>query len=151
MERRLTLLTVLLPLLAAPALADSEPVPLRVDVFVASSIAVTGIELLQAQLPDSRIDIQIIDRIEQTKSTLSQNLPANAKEAKRVVLERMHRLGKGDQDRLRQSAEALLLALQLGVERYPAVVFERQCVVYGVTDLLRAYTLFRERKVEGNC
>jgi integrating conjugative element protein (TIGR03757 family) len=149
-RRHPNIVRLLLPLLALPAAANTGPAPGHIDVFVTSTIEVIGVERLREQLPDIRVGIHSIDRIEQVKATLSRDLPGKAKMAKRLALERMKHLHRDDHDRLRQSAESLLLAHQLGVHRYPAIVFDRQYVVYGMIDLLRAYTLFRERKVEEN-
>ena len=39
---------------------------------------------------------------------------------------------------MQASATALAKAMQYGVDRYPAIVFDGQAVVYGVTDLKAA-------------
>ena len=145
--RHLQKLSLLMPLLAWPALTSAEPELVNIDVFVTSTIAVTRIEALRERLPDSNLGIHLIDGLEQAKAKLSENLPVQAEAAKRIALERMQHLNKDDHDRLRQSAASLLLAWQLGVERYPAVVFDRRWVVYGVTDLRSAYALFQQRNV----
>jgi integrating conjugative element protein (TIGR03757 family) len=144
------MLSLLMPLLVLPALTAAEPEPVSIDVFVTSTIAVIGIEPLRERLPDSNLGIHPIDGIEQVKALLSQNLPVQAEAARRIALERMQHLNKDEHNRLRQSAASLLLARQLGVERYPAVVFDRHWVVYGVTDLRSAYALFQQRNAREN-
>jgi len=141
---------VLLAIAADTAVqADTDSVA-RIDVFVPSTIEMSGTERLQHQGPDTAITIHIIDGIAQVKTALSQDLPTQAEAARRVALERMKHFGKAERDRLRHSAEALLQARNLGVRRYPAVVFDRQWVIYGVTDLMQAYSLFQQREVEEN-
>lgn len=129
------------------AQADTDSVA-RIDVFVPGTIEMSGTERLQHQVPDTAITIHIIDGIAQVKATLSRDLPTQAEAARRVALERMKHFGNAEHDRLRHSAEALLQAHQLGVRRYPAVVFDRQWVIYGVTDVVQAYALFRQREIE---
>jgi integrating conjugative element protein (TIGR03757 family) len=41
------------------------------------------------------------------------------------------------------AATALAKAMQVGVDRYPAVVFDGEAVVYGVTDLTFALEQYR--------
>ena len=148
--RHPNIVRLLLLLLALPAAANIRPAPGRIDVFVTTPIEVVGVERLRKQLPDVRITVYSIDGLEQVKATLSRDLPGKAETAKRLALARMKHLNKHDHDRLRQAGESLLLVWQLGVERYPAIVFDRQYVVYGMTDLPRAYALFQKRKVEEN-
>ena len=47
-----------------------------------------------------------------------------------------------------QAIKGLVQALQYGINRYPAIVFEGQAVVYGVTDIetgLRLYDHWMEQ------
>ena len=44
---------------------------------------------------------------------------------------------------LRHTAMGLSTAAQLGVERTPAIVFDKQAVLYGVTDLSEALNRYR--------
>jgi integrating conjugative element protein (TIGR03757 family) len=39
---------------------------------------------------------------------------------------------------MQRAAIGLTKALQYGIDRFPAMVFDGQCVVYGVTDLGQA-------------
>ena len=148
--RHPTSFRLILLLMALPAAAHIRPAPGRNDVFVTTPIEVVGVERLRKQLHDVRITVHRIDVLEQVKATLSRDLPVKAETAKRLALERMQHLNKDDHDRLRQAGESLLLVWQLGVQRYPAIVFDRLYVVYGMTDLPRAYAFFQKQKVEEN-
>jgi len=49
---------------------------------------------------------------------------------------------------MQRAAIGLTKALQYGIDRFPAMVFDGQCVVYGVTDLgqaLHRYHLWQGR------
>ena len=138
-HRQLLVFHLVLALSATTAAASS---PLHVDVFKARETVLSSHAKLAARCPECRINIHVIDGIKETTAGLSRDLPTDAKLAKREVLQRMKRFDKDQQDRLRQSAEALLLAARLRVARVPAVVFERQWVIYGVNDLLHAHNVF---------
>ena len=139
-------LLCLVPLFAITALADATDKPARIDVFITSTINVTGFEWLEQQLPDAGIGIHRIDGIERTEAMLGSELPANADLAEQTALRRMQRFGTTERELLQHSADALLLAWRYQLRRYPAVVFDQQWVVYGVTDLSSAFALFRERR-----
>jgi integrating conjugative element protein (TIGR03757 family) len=50
--------------------------------------------------------------------------------------------------RLENSAKGLAQALHYGIDRTPAIVFDGQAVIYGVTDVdeaIERYTRWRER------
>lgn len=143
--RRLTFPRLLLPLLALPASADTLPEPQRLEVFATSAIEVTGVERLRQQRSERSISVYRIDGIEQATAALGRNLPGDTKHAKRVVLKRLQRFGKTERELLQHSADALLLAWQYRLQRYPAVVFDARWVIYGVTDLPHALSLFRQR------
>ena len=129
-------------LLALSATTAAASLPLPIDVFMARETALSSHEELAARCPECRINIHAIDGIEETTARLSYELPTNAKLAKREVLQRMKRFDKDQHERLRESAEALLLAARLRVARVPAVVFDRRWAIYGVNDLLHAHNVF---------
>jgi len=54
------------------------------------------------------------------------------------VQDRFQHLDRATSDSLRQSAVGLAKAMQYGIDRIPAVVFDGQAVVYGVTDISAA-------------
>ena len=49
-------------------------------------------------------------------------------------------------DLARQSAAGLINAAEYGVDRYPAIVFDGNAVVYGVTDIGEALRHYRKWK-----
>ena len=83
----------------------------------------------------AEIRVFVLDGIQQLEATLSHSLPADRAMAQRVVLNRLQRLNGEWQKSVKASAEALMRAQELGVQRYPAIVFNEKWVVYGLTDL----------------
>jgi integrating conjugative element protein (TIGR03757 family) len=55
-----------------------------------------------------------------------------------MALQRIQHLDAQIRSRMQSSAQGLAKAMQYGIDRYPAVVFDGQAVVYGVTDLQAA-------------
>lgn len=136
----------LLLLLSLAAVVDAAPANDPIEIFITSATEVSGLKRLRDQLPNAQIKVHRIDGIEQIKAILNHDIPGQTKAAKRLALRRLKTFGKREQQQLQQAARALLRAQKLGVERYPAIVFDRRFVVYGVTDLTRAYALFREQR-----
>ena len=83
----------------------------------------------------AEVRVFVLDGIQQLEATLSHSLPADRAIAQRVVLKRLLRLDREWQKSVKASAEALLRAQELGVQRFPAIVFNEKWVVYGLTDL----------------
>ena len=75
---------------------------------------------------------------------LSEGLPADEKAATRIAKQRISMI---DKDAVTESAQGLVLAhLKYQLNRYPAIVFAGQAVIYGVTDLALAKRLYDESR-----
>ena len=85
-----------------------------------------------------------IDGIHQLESDLSHDLPADLEVAKSLAAKRIEHLGEEAMNRLQQSATGLAKALQYGIDRYPAIVFDGAALVYGVTDIYTALSYYRQ-------
>jgi len=70
-------------------------------------------------------------------------------QSKRVVLHRFQQLSEEDRARIQRAAMGLAKAMQYGVDRYPAIVFDGQAVVYGVPDMQTALAHYRAWRREG--
>lgn len=117
------------------AYAETPLGPLRIDVFTTEDRPVRGaIEFLERH-PGANLHVHRVDRIERLKAELSLNLSTNPDNARREALERLQGLSKERQEQLEQTAKGLALALELGIERVPAIVIDQDRVIYGMTDL----------------
>lgn len=120
--------------------ANTTSLPALIEVFTTSELEV----LRQAQTIHNHwypeIDLQIyqIDGIQQVEQTLSVNLSSDTDKAKRIALLRIQQLGKQPTTRMQRAAVGLTKVVQYGIDRYPAVVFNGEMVVYGITDLEEA-------------
>jgi integrating conjugative element protein (TIGR03757 family) len=89
-----------------------------------------------------------LDGIDQLQQTLSLGLPNDPGQAKQLVLQRFQSMDAAFSHRLENSGNGLVLAMHYGIDRTPAIVFDRQAVIYGVTDVddaIEQYSQWRER------
>jgi len=132
----------------SPVCAEAPLKPLRVDVFTTEDRPVRGATEFLRRHPGATLHVHRVDRIERLEAELSVNLSANPDKARRQALERLQDLPKERQEQLEQTAKALTLALQLGIERVPAIVIDQARVIYGLTDLTVAIRL--DQRVPGS-
>ena len=120
----------------------------RVEVFTTGAHPITACyrETAQpAQPPDCLI--YRIDGIERFQTEWSQGLPKNPEQAKQVVLSRLQSLNPKGAQPLENAARGLVQAMRYGIDRYPAMVFDGETVVYGVTDVRTAIRIYAEWRV----
>jgi integrating conjugative element protein (TIGR03757 family) len=123
--------------------AVAEVSPKHLEIFTASDEPVMNWQELSVSLKETDIRVYWLDGIHRLEAELSQRLPADAQSAERAVLERLQHLDKDRRDRVAESALALARAVELGIDRYPVIVIDGQWVLYGLTDLSAAVTLYR--------
>jgi len=124
--------------------------PRLVEVFTTSGLPIAR----DADLPrqnSGAIDFNIyeLDGIQRIELQLSKGLSADPEQSKRVVLQRFQQLHEEDRTQMQMTAQGLAKATQYGVDRYPAIVFDVQAVVYGVTDVQTALAHYRTWRREG--
>jgi len=134
-------------LLVDAVFADPQgPNPLPViEVFTSEKYPVIDTDANGARdtLRGLKITVHKIDGIQSVERDLSLNLPVNPQAAKQIALHRIQRLDEQTRSSMHSAATALAKAMQVGVDRYPAVVFDGEAVVYGVTDLTVALEQYR--------
>ena len=135
---------VLLSLLVFSAAAVAGE-PLRVEVFTAAGLPVRGTD--DGRLQGASVTVYAVDGLAEFELALSEDLPPDADAAKAEVLRRIGQLDEARMAPAKDAALGLARAVQYGVGRYPAIVFNATAVVYGVTDLVDAvqrYDAWRE-------
>jgi integrating conjugative element protein (TIGR03757 family) len=126
--------------------ASEAAMPVRIEVFTAGDLPIQPPVSDGVPLP-TPIEVYEIDAIASLESALSKKLPADPDGAQRLVRKRLGQVV--DRSRLehaRRSATGVLNAAEYGIDRYPAVVFDGDAVVYGVTDLGEALRHYRKWK-----
>jgi integrating conjugative element protein (TIGR03757 family) len=113
------------------------------EIFTASDEPAWDLQEVSASLKETDIRLYWLDGLHRLEAELSQRLPADAQSAERAVLERLQHLDEDRRDRVAESALALARAVELDIDRYPAIVIDGQWVLYGLADPSAAVTLYR--------
>lgn len=110
---------------------------------------VTGIEALSGQ--GQAVAVYNLDDGERLTAELARGLPPDQEAAKAALQRRFAEQGRAAvQQRFERAFQGRIAAFEYGLTRYPAVVFNHgQAVVYGVTDLPQALTLYRQWAGQG--
>ena len=128
-----------LVLFAGTTFADPHGLnpPRVIEVFTSAQYPIVKINATGSgsHLQKSEITVYEIDGIQSVERDLSLNLPVEPQQSKQIALQRIQNLDEQTRSRMQASATALAKAMQYGIDRYPAIVFDGQAVVYGVTDL----------------
>ncbi len=114
--------------------------PLMIDVITTASRHVRLGSLENS--PALQITVAEVDSIARSEAALSAQLPAEPERAQREVLRRLAALPKASVPSLQRAAMGLAFASELGIDRTPAMVFDRAAVIYGeinMEDALRRY------------
>ncbi len=125
--------------------------PQLVEVFTTADSPIAGEEGINKQKARGEKEFHVyeLDGIRRTEAKLSEGLPADPEQSKRVVLQRFQQLSEEYRARMQHAATGLAKAMQYGVDRYPAIVFDGQAVIYGVTDVQIALAHYRTWRREG--
>ncbi len=91
-----------------------------------------------------------LDGIYQLQQTLSQGLPNDPVQAKQLVLQRLQSMDAALSHRLENAGNGLVQALHYGIDRTPAIVFDHQAVIYGVTELDDAKEQYSQWREQGS-
>ena len=106
-----------------------------IEVFTDSSLQIVS--------GNDHTTVYLIDRIHRLQEALSIDLPADPESAKALALQRFQRMDAQLSSELENAAKGLVQATQYGIDRYPAIVFDGQAVVYGLTDIPAATQLYQ--------
>jgi integrating conjugative element protein (TIGR03757 family) len=107
----------------------------QIEVFATSSMYISNAQLASVYRVDGRK--QLVAHINQG------GLPPNPQQAAAIVQQRVKAMGPEFNNRVQASLLAVEKTMVYGVQRVPAIVFDGQRVVYGVTDVLQALEIAR--------
>ena len=118
--------------------------PARVEVFTIADFPVTR-DSNPSRLSSGVIDFHIyeLDGIQHIERKLSKGLTADPDRSKQIALQRIQQLDEQTMAAVQNAAVGLAKAMQYGIDRYPAIVFDGKAVVYGLTDLNSALDHYR--------
>ena len=128
---------------AAASYADGQIKPGSIVVITSHHRPVTGMQLLDPVIQPTT-KIYYLDAISIIEDQLSESLPADVDKAKALVDTRIADIGQPVfEQQLRHAYQPLLLMMRYQLDRYPAIIFDRQAVIYGMTDIHQAIKLYQ--------
>ena len=125
-------LTALLLVVAGLGSASGEAV--RVEVFKLGGQRLTGV---------GDATVYEVDRLRAITERLSVGLPADAERAGEIARARFDSMSDAEQAELQHAARVVGQAAHYRIDKVPAIVFDGRAVIYGVTDVARARTIYR--------
>ncbi|MDY6980333.1 MAG: TIGR03757 family integrating conjugative element protein [Pseudomonadota bacterium] len=130
----------------------TEVRPHIVEVLTTTESPVMGETVVNRLVVQGEMEFHVydLDGIQSIEAKLSEGLTADPEQAKRVVLQRFQQLHEEDRAQMQRAAMGLAKAMQYGIDRYPAIVFDGEVAIYGVTDVgeaLRRYQEWREGRM----
>lgn len=120
--------------------------PLLIEVFTTTDSPVTGEGTISQPPSDGEIELHIyeLDCIQKIEAALSADLPPDPRAAQHMALQRIQQMGEVARTRMQRAAMGLAKAVQYGIDRYPAIVFDGELVVYGMTDIRAALHRYQQ-------
>lgn len=120
--------------------------PSLIEVLTTTDLPVVGESVTESLSESGKVNIQVyeLDSIQRVEADLSRGLSADPHESRRVALERFQRLREEDLRRIQNAAIGLTKAAQYRVDRYPAIVFDGEVVVYGIPDVRLALFQYQQ-------
>ena len=109
----------------------------QVEVFITTDLQIVDESALTTKELYQNIDLQFypLNGIQLIETELSKGLTGQSDQSKRLALQRIQMLDDQTRTRMQRSAVGLARAMQYGIDRFPAIVFDGKVVVYGVIDL----------------
>ena len=123
--------------------AASSLWPESVLVVTADKYPVSTPDTFKSYIP--KVTLLNLDSVSQVESRLSKGLPADEKLATAEFHRRVEAIGKARiESELRDAYQAVSTAMAYSLDRYPAIIFDEQLVIYGLTDLSQALEKYRQ-------
>lgn len=132
----MTLTQMLLVLLTGMDATLAAETP-RIEIFTTARYPISG--------ATPAVPIYILDEPARIEAELSASLP-QGKDAAEFTRAQVQGAWRDEAQLLTRAYRGLLKAKQYGVLRLPAIVFDGQMVVYGITDLDQALAEYRRLK-----
>ncbi|GKT19517.1 TIGR03757 family integrating conjugative element protein [Acidovorax sp. SUPP2522] len=113
----------------------------QVEVFANSAMFVTP------QRSDRfKLDIYRLDAMSSVQQSINQGLPQNEADARAWLVANEARIRRQVQPVVANAANGITLAMHYRIDRLPAIVVNRQTVVFGMTDVNAALAAFQRAR-----
>lgn len=144
MSRNFIALTALnLSILCSTTWAET----ISIVAITSSELPFEGVDRLSGT--DISLQILNLDSVDDIERRLSEGLPASEAEAKEIAQRRIAEIGQAKLDEdIRLAYLPLATMMSSSLDRYPAILFDGQAVVYGVTDIPLAIGYYQRWKTK---
>ena len=148
--RHLCLCLCALTLAISDTSADPAVPPIPLEVFTTSERPFVALEPKSPPnaLSDYAVTVYEIDGLQFMERKLSHDLPIDRGQSRDLAMQRLQRLEEPEVRGMRAAALGLAKAMQYGIDRAPAVVFDGEAVVFGVTDISAAVEAYEAWQTE---
>ncbi|PUB84860.1 MAG: TIGR03757 family integrating conjugative element protein [gamma proteobacterium symbiont of Ctena orbiculata] len=128
------------------AYAKTSHQALLVEVFSTMDQVVQRDPLAGSEEEHQLLNVHVyeLDGIRSFEAQLSSDLPVDPNHARQIALQRIQVLDEQAKAGVQNAAVGLAKAMQYGIDRYPAIVFDSKVVVYGVTDIGEALHRYQQ-------
>lgn len=126
---------------AAPASAKAQAGVTTVEVFANSATHIHA----QPQTPYLK-RIYRVDAMAAISQQLSMRLPGDEAQAKTYMLQAEAQIRKRYQDQIVNAAHGISLAIHYRLDRLPAIVINRNAVIYGIANVDQAVALYQQSR-----
>lgn len=129
------------------AWADADLWPESVIVVTSNQWPVSNINGISINTDGVQTNIQILnlDTVTKIERRLSDGLLIDPVQARTMVDQRITQLGRSQLDTgLRTAYLPLGTMMAYALDRYPVIIFDREAVIYGMTDLAQAMNRYQQ-------
>ncbi|MDA1370263.1 MAG: TIGR03757 family integrating conjugative element protein [Proteobacteria bacterium] len=138
-----SLIVILLVGWVLPTQAQFSPYPHTIIVITSDELAISGLPLVFGDSP--QIDIYSLDAVAAVEAKMSERLPGDEEQALVVMQQRIEQIGKARLEAdLVKAYQALTTAMSYDLDRYPAMIFDGEVVIYGITDIWVATEIYQD-------
>ena len=132
-------------LLCRGSWAEVTQEPQSLVVITSNQRPVTGIEQLTAKNRSLEVKVYNLDEVTDIELHLSQSLPSDPIQAQIAAKAIIAKMGAIElKSGLIEAYQALILAMQYDLDRYPVMIFDQRAVILGITDAFSATGRYRQ-------
>lgn len=118
------------------------------QVVTLNDIPIQNIEYLHKHYPKINLEILNLDDRYDLQDVVAKGLPTEPERRDEAIAMAKERLKLIDKKRVSRIFKAPMFASKYGIDRVPAIVFNKAYMILGITDLRQAVEIFAEKRGE---
>ena len=118
--------------------AGANDLPRSIVAITSNQRPIHPVDSHSASPSENNLEITILslDAAQSIQDQLSEGLPNDETLARALVQQKIAEIGRSKlEDKLRTAYLPLGTMMAYGLDRYPVIIFDKQAVIYGMTDL----------------